>query len=186
MTRSSKSAAIVAIAATAFGACNSPESVAPVDHSTMHVSAAASSRSENSIAKAGLAKAVKAQAARFNSMKQAEKAGYVQGSPCIAIPTGGMGYHYLNNPLIDGTFDPMQPEVLVYAPTANGKLKLVAVEYIVLDLGQDAPTFDGQAFDDGGTPTPGPHWSLHVWLFEENPDGLFAPFNPNVSCPPPV
>jgi hypothetical protein len=26
------------------------------------------------------------------------------------------------------------------------------------------------------------HWSLHVWLYEDNPNGVFTPFNPNVSC----
>jgi hypothetical protein len=25
-------------------------------------------------------------------------------------------------------------------------------------------------------------YSLHVWLWEFNPSGLFAPFNPRVSC----
>jgi hypothetical protein len=44
---------------------------------------------------------------------------------------------------------------------------LVAVEYIVIDVGQPAPT----------------HWSLHVWLWKDNPNGLFAAFNPDVSCP---
>ena len=59
------------------------------------------------------------------------------------------------------------------------------VEYIVIDVGQPAPTFGGQPFDVGGTPVPVPHWSLHVWLHKDNPAGLFKPFNPTVSCPAP-
>ena len=61
------------------------------------------------------------------------------------------------------------------------------MEYIVLNMGQERPSFGGHPFDVGGV---GPlqragvaHWSLHVWLFEENPAGLFAPFNPNITCP---
>jgi hypothetical protein len=138
-----------------------------------------------SVDKAGLAKAVKAQTARFNSIKQAEKAGYSVGSPCVAIPIGGMGYHYVRAGLPDNTFDPMQPEALLYAPDEHGKLKLVGVEYIVMNTGQTAPTFAGEAFNPNGGPFQDPHWTLHVWLFEENPLGMFAPFNPNVSCPAP-
>jgi hypothetical protein len=26
------------------------------------------------------------------------------------------------------------------------------------------------------------HYDLHVWLFKENPSGLFAATNPNVGC----
>ena len=28
-------------------------------------------------------------------------------------------------------------------------------------------------------------WSLHAWIYKDNPtvpDGMFAPFNPDVSC----
>jgi hypothetical protein len=26
------------------------------------------------------------------------------------------------------------------------------------------------------------HYDLHVWLFGENPDGLFAAYNPDATC----
>ena len=52
---------------------------------------------------------------------------------CIAHPTAGaMGYHYFNKELIDDlVVDVLQPEGLVYAPGADGNLKLVAVEWVV-------------------------------------------------------
>ena len=183
MLRSSNSAALIVIAATTMVACNTSEYTAPVDHSALHATAAASSRSETAVEKAGLAKAVKAQLARFHSIRQAEKAGYEVASPCIAIPIGGMGFHYVQQGQPDETFDPMNPEALVYAPDAQGKLKLVAAEYIVMNIDQDRPSFEGQLFDIGGAPIPVAHWTLHVWLFEPNPLGMFAPFNPNVTCP---
>jgi hypothetical protein len=27
-----------------------------------------------------------------------------------------------------------------------------------------------------------PHHDRHVWLYRENPNGVFAPFNPRVTC----
>ena len=27
-----------------------------------------------------------------------------------------------------------------------------------------------------------PHYDRHVWLYRDNPNGIFAPFNPAVSC----
>ena len=127
--------------------------------------------------------AVRHISARFHSERQATKHGYVSTVDCVSSPAGGMGVHWLNESLVDPVFDPLHPENVLFAPGPNGIPKLVAVEYIVINAGQPAPTFAGQAFDVGGTPVPVPHWSLHVWLWKDNPNGLFAAFNPNVSCP---
>ena len=27
-----------------------------------------------------------------------------------------------------------------------------------------------------------PFWALHIWIWKYNPSGLFAPYNPHVSC----
>lgn len=47
-----------------------------------------------------------------------------------------------------------------------------------------APTLFGQDFhlktNIPGTP---PVWALHLWLWTHNPEGLFADYNPTVSCP---
>jgi hypothetical protein len=131
-----------------------------------------------------LAREVRQATARFSSTTQATKAGYVVGSPCVEAPgLGGMGFHWVANALVDPVFDALQPEAVLYEPQKNGRLELVAVEYIVVDVGQPAPTFGGQPFDVGGTPLPVPHWSLHLWVHRENPGGVFMPFNPNVDCP---
>ena len=130
----------------------------------------------------GLAKDLRQYLARFNSTEQAARAGYVIDSPCISAPPGAMGFHFVNHALVDPVFDPLQPEALLYGPTKNGKYTLLGVEYIVIDVGQPAPTFDGQAFDVGGSPVPVAHWTLHVWVNQANPSGMFAPFNPDVTC----
>lgn len=131
-----------------------------------------------------LLKSVRSETSKFNSTTQAVKAGHQADDHCVSVPgLGGMGYHWVNPSLVDPVFDPLKPEAILYAPGPGGKLRLVAVEYIVVNTGQAAPKFGDQPFDDGGTPLPIPHWSLHVWIHEENPSGMFAPFNPNVSCP---
>lgn len=34
----------------------------------------------------------------------------------------------------------------------------------------------------GRTPLPTTHWSLRIWPYRGNPNGIYVPFNPNVSC----
>ncbi len=131
-----------------------------------------------------LLKPVRSATSRFHSTTQAIMAGYVPDDHCVSVPgVGGMGYHWVNPPLVDAAFDPLKPEVVLYATGPGGNLRLVAVEYIVINVGQARPMFGDHPFDIGGTPVPVPHWSLHVWLYEHNASGIFTPFNPNISCP---
>ena len=174
------SAAAIAAALVLNACANTPS--AP-SHDALHTAATAGTEAASS--SAGLLKAVHSATARYHSTTQATKAGYAVSSPCVSHPTlGTMGFHWVNNALVDPAFDPLQPEALLYAPGPNDTLKLVAVEYIVINVGQPAPTFDGRAFDVGGTPVPVPHWSLHVWAHEDNPNGVFTPFNPSITCTP--
>ena len=103
---------------------------------------------------------------------------------CLEQPgAGGMGWHYANTSLIDGTPEALSPELLVYAPSRNGGKKLVAVEFIVpFDAWTDEapPSLHGVDFhrNEGfGL------WVLHAWIFEHNPDGMFADWNPRIGCP---
>lgn len=108
---------------------------------------------------------------------------------CVASPTAGaMGYHYFNADLMgDLTTDALAPEVLVYAPGENGKLKLAAVEWIVRGPNSN-PTGLAQTPSVLGMPM---HilvpavgfWLMHAWVWKPNPAGMFGDFNPEVSCP---
>jgi hypothetical protein len=150
-----------------------------LDHGTAHPQLAVTSAGDLT----GLAKQVRQATSRFNSQTQATRAGYAVASECVAVPgLGGMGFHWVNQSSVDPVFEPLEPEAVLYETLPNGHQRLVAVEYIVINVGQPAPTFDGRAFDVGGTPVPVPHWSLHVWVHKQNPNGLFTPFNPDVSC----
>jgi hypothetical protein len=123
--------------------------------------------------------------------------GYVNGAgvriitACVAHPTAGaMGYHYFNKALIDDlVVDPLKPEGLVYAPSPNGELKLVSVEYVVPGPGSNPPG-PAQVPSVFGmemhilVPPPGPGFYIHhAWVWKHNPAGMFADWNPEVTCP---
>ena len=152
--------------------------------------------------------AAKAVSARYNSFEQARKAGYsIAGEPCVAAPPGAMGIHAVNQGLAgDLDIDPMRPEILLYLPDENGKLRLIGLEYFSVALANSdngpipwfgaeppasgwfnpAPSVLGQTFDGpmpGHNPSMPWHYDLHVWLWEANPAGTFAMFNPALSCP---
>lgn len=100
----------------------------------------------------------------------------------IGLFMPNMGWHYRKLNRVDGRFDPLRPEFLVYADDpCGGKRRLVAVEYVVpFELAARAPQgFSGRA-DQWDANQTFQLWTLHAWLYEYNPDGVFAAFNPRV------
>jgi len=123
---------------------------------------------------------------------------------------GAMGIHYFRpdllgitappNPRVSGAgthTDFLTPAILIYEPQQNGSLELVAVENLTFAAAWEAagntalPSFHGVPYDhmmdDPATALDEahmfePHYDRHVWIFRENPNGVFAPFNPNVTC----
>ena len=127
----------------------------------------------------------RAATAKYHNVEKALEDGYVQASPCVANPTGAMGFHYVNFSLVaDADIDASQPEALLYLPNESGKLKLVGVEYVrVFTPTAERPTLFGREFDGPAFFLNPPQYNLHVWLWKHNPSGMFAPFNPTLSCP---
>jgi hypothetical protein len=133
-------------------------------------------------------------------------------APMMGRPAslGAMGIHFFRpdllgitgppNPRVNGTgthVDFRRPSILIYEPQQDGSLALVAVENLVfVDSWKKAgntkpPSFHGVEYDlmqdDPATAVDeahlfAPHWDRHVWLYRENPNGVFAQFNPAVSC----
>lgn len=114
------------------------------------------------------------------------------GIACIDMPgMGAMGIHYVKGSLVgDGAVAAATPEAVVYEPQANGRLRLVALEYVVFKADWDAhhsspPSLFGQQFNFTpsskryGLP---PFYSLHAWIWKHNPRGMFSMWNPEVSC----
>jgi len=128
---------------------------------------------------------LRAATTRFHDLAEAQAAGYPTTLPkCMADSTmGGMGYHLVDRTRFDDKLEIERPEMLIYAPAAEGKVELVGVEYAVpyravpstasppRIFGQDLKRYDQLNY-----------WALHVWAWRRNPAGLFADWNPAVRC----
>lgn len=123
--------------------------------------------------------------APFRDLAAAGAAGYPTKLPvCVADSTmGGMGHHMIDRSRFDEKLELERPEMLIYAPVDDGKVELVAVEYVVPYravpstakpprlFGQELKRYDRLEY-----------WALHVWAWRRNPAGLFADWNPTVKC----
>ena len=134
--------------------------------------------------------------AAFKDIETAKDAGYsvevadAAGIVCIQSGEGTMGVHMLNPSLLDGTVEEGKPELLVYEPGFKGRMKLVALEYLVFQAdwkGAEPPKLFGQEFSltgEGNRYGLPPFYALHAWIFRSNPSGALAPYNPKVDCEP--
>lgn len=112
--------------------------------------------------------------AGYHDVAQAEADGYRLASGCVEH----MGYHYLRSVASHADeLDHTAPNILVYAPRGDGRLRLVAVEY----ASWEPATLFGRTLDQPVSGGP-PFHTLHAWVWQGNPDGVFAAHNPNVSC----
>ena len=163
-----------------LASCNTDRIATPAElhqHSTTQF--AASKAEPNGADLAALRQAT----ARFHEFSAAKDAGWNTAiTDCMSSPEGGMGFHYAQVGLLDAVINPAEPEALLYEPEKNGTLRLVGVEYIVPRTawtGTTPPELYGQqyayvpAFDVYG---------LHAWVWKNNPSGMFAPWNPVVTC----
>ena len=153
---------------------------------------------------------LKRQLEPYRSITFAQSQGYAQRSACEAHPTlGTMGFHYVRGDLLGltapvngkvngtGTYIGAQPPgILLYIPDGQGGLRLVGIELLVFAAAWDAanshpPMYRGRKFnymaDNPNTAQDEahgfmPHYDLHIWLFENNPSGLYAQWNPAISC----
>lgn len=131
----------------------------------------------------------------------AEADGYTPQAACDEDPDGAaMGIHYVRLPTsLDQEIDLESPDVLLYLPDGQD-LRLVGIEYVrpaLVDgsIAYDPPS-DPTAFDEppslfcrqfdgpmeGHVPGQPWHYDLHVWLYADNPEGLYAAYNPAESC----
>jgi hypothetical protein len=130
---------------------------------------------------------VRAATARFHDVEEAVRAGYVVQYPagCATSPSGTQGFHYLNPTLAsDAVIDPLAPELLMYEPGPQGQLELVGVDYVIKYSTLPANTLPKPTVlgVDMMNNNPLEVWALHIWSRRPNPSGMFAAWNPNVSC----
>jgi hypothetical protein len=129
---------------------------------------------------------------QFTDVNAAGPAGYGPAFGCVSGPDhGAMGIHYINGALVvDGEIDAAHPEALIYEPMGDQR-RLVGVEYIVdaatwlANHNNTPPMLEGQAFQFVGSPNrygiPA-FFELHVWAWQQNPNGAFVDWNNKVTC----
>jgi len=135
---------------------------------------------------------VRAATERFKDVAVAEAEGYTLQFGCVSGPdAGAMGMHFVNGPLVgDGELDPTLPEIVIYEPQPNGRLRLIGADFLVLADAWNAthagpPELMGQLFhlfespNRFGLPA---FYTLHVWAWKESPTGTFVNWHANVSC----
>lgn len=137
--------------------------------------------------------ALRAATAKYHSITRALADGFVPTDECAELPAVGvMGYHYVNpERLGDGVIDANNPDILLYTKGEHGRLRLAGAEWFAVDPDQDLSTDDGrpelfgQKFDGpmpGHEPGMPIHFDLHAWVWQDNPAGTFAPWNPALTC----
>ena len=163
------------------------------DHAGHALTAPRQEQSKNQKQQANaLVKIVKEATERFRDVAAAEEEGYSLLFGCVSGGDyGAMGLHFVNLPLVgDGQIDATKPEIVLYEPTSNGRLRITGADYLVFAADWDknhmgAPELNGQFFhyfeapNRFGLPA---FYTLHVWAWKDNPLGTFTNWNPKVSC----
>ncbi len=139
-----------------------------------------------------LIRIVKESTERFKDVSVAQAEGYALQFGCVSgSDSGAMGLHFVNGDLVNGgVIDATRPQIVIYEPTPNGRLRLIGADYLVLADAWNAknsgpPQLMGQLFhlfespNRFGLPA---FYTLHVWAWKENPNGAFVNWHPNVSC----
>lgn len=170
-----------------FSACNKQEKVAPGNENQPLKNSAVNVDDELLTYYKGLdprtlweLQQVRAATAKYRNDSNAFKDGYVD----INLKLPNMGYHFLKAQLVSPVFDLRKPPILVYNKREDGTFELLAVEYAI-PIDPQAPNVAPEGFTgsndawDFNTLNTG-WWTLHAWVWKNNPDGVFKPMNPLV------
>jgi hypothetical protein len=129
---------------------------------------------------------------RFRNVEVAIAEGYALMFGCVSgSDFGAMGMHFVNMSLVaDPEVDATRPEIVIYEPLPNGRLRLIGADYLVLadawnKTHAGAPEMMGQLFhlfeapNRFGLPA---FYTMQVWAWKDNPNGTFTNWHSRVSC----
>jgi hypothetical protein len=131
--------------------------------------------------------------AKFRDINVALYEGWAPATPCVSGPdAGAMGVHFNQpNRKADGSVTADAPQFLIYEPLPDGAMRLVGVEFLVTVSdwegrnGAVPAVLDGNLMNLVSSPNRfglPPFYELHVWAWENNPQGSFADWNTRVNC----
>ena len=180
------------IAVFGFVSAGPSRMLAQENHTHMISSKGENQNSEENNETNRLIKVVREATERFQDVSAAEAAGYYLQFGCVSgSDSGAMGMHFVNSALVmDGVLDATRPEIVIYEPLPNGRLRLIGADYLVFADAWNAthsspPQLMGQLFhlfespNRFGLPA---FYTLHVWAWKESPTGSFVNWHANVSC----
>jgi hypothetical protein len=167
-------------------------SLAPAQDAHAQASQHHGSTSDQKAPSSDLVKVVRESTERFRDVRVAEAEGYQLLFGCVSgADYGAMGLHYVNLSLVgDGELDATRPEIVIYEPQPDGRLRLIGADYLVFADAWDAthpatPQLMGQLLHLFESPNRfglPPFYTLHVWAWKDNPNGTFVNWHPQVSC----
>jgi len=147
---------------------------------------------------------LRASLSKYEDLEVAAEDLYISPLGCIEYgPAGepgsgiyqsdGIAMLMMNGALfVDGKLDPDKPEVLIYEQVRLGHFRLAgAIWMLPVEGPTDRPQLFGQTFEGPVSvvgrsrlmPAHFVDYDLYAWLWKENPNGLFAPINPDLPCP---
>src|SRR5262245_3806083 len=82
---------------------------------------------------AGVVKAVREATARFRDPAVAQAEGYSPVFGCMSgTDSGALGLHFVNLNLVgDPALDPSRPEIVIYQPASDGRLRMIGAHFLV-------------------------------------------------------
>jgi hypothetical protein len=140
-----------------------------------------------------LVRVVREATEKFKDPAVADAEGYKLMFGCVSGPDfGAMGLHLVKGELLfDGELNPETPEIVIYEPLPNGKMRLIGADFLVdaaqwhAKHGKVQPQIMGQLLHLFEAPNRfglDPFYTLHVWAWKDSPTGTFVNWHANVSC----
>jgi hypothetical protein len=184
--------AVFVIGVVALASLRPTSASAQGTHAHKHATPSSAAAAELGSNGGALVKIVREATERFQNVEVAKAEGYALQFGCVSgSDSGAMGMHFVKGAFVgDGEIDPTRPEIVIYEPQANGQLKLIGADYLVMADAWNAkhagpPELMGQLFhlfespNRFGLPA---FYTLHVWAWKDSPTGTFVNWHSNVSC----
>ncbi|MBI5515484.1 MAG: hypothetical protein HY909_17015 [Deltaproteobacteria bacterium] len=187
-----------ALVTLSFAACAPDAATAPGSTPAMDPTMNPSTPSALDAARTALLQETREATERYSDEAVARADGFEPVGGCVSSPLGGMGVEYVNRDRMDMTLDVRRPEALLYVPEGD-RMRLVAVKFMTPVLREGVPYTGADVPEDNVAPVLfgqtlyGPvssgvrgepwRWELYAWVWRTNPDGTFAPWNRDVTCP---
>jgi len=123
---------------------------------------------------------------RYADVATTVEEGYRTAATYVHSDDGTLGETLINFDVPE--LEPDTPQVVFYALDEDGQYVPLGCKWFVNAEERDsAPSLFGKSFRgpiESDVPFLDRHYALHVWTFEDNPDGMFARYHPAIDPPP--